>query len=177
MSWFCWGWVNFESSVPWFNGGGFGLHPLMGEDGSRWPWSYAWHMTYMLKYWCSIHWLIWNNIQKVASRFVRFKRILYCTLRMHCDSLFFEIFVAWTMDVTCFKRPFRIFHIYLILIWTDSWSPPKLHCLFVGTVDWWFRNPAPVEVGSLSRYLIGFIHHKWLLGISSIKSMTTWQLV
>ena len=32
----------------------------------------------------------------------------------------------------------------------------------------WFRNPAnsPVEVGSLSRYLRGFIHPKWLFRIS-----------
>ena len=31
---------------------------------------------------------------------------------------------------------------------------------------WWFRNPvnSPVEVGSLSHYLQGFIHPKWLAG-------------
>ena len=28
-----------------------------------------------------------------------------------------------------------------------------------------FRNLAPVEVGSLSHYLQGFIHSRWLLGI------------
>ena len=33
------------------------------------------------------------------------------------------------------------------------------------------RNPAPVEVGSLSYYLQGFIHARWLFGISSINSM------
>ena len=32
------------------------------------------------------------------------------------------------------------------------------------------RNPAPVEVGSLSHYLQGFIHPMWLFGISSINS-------
>ena len=32
-------------------------------------------------------------------------------------------------------------------------------------------NPAPVEVGSLSHYLQGFIHARWLFGISSINSM------
>ena len=33
------------------------------------------------------------------------------------------------------------------------------------------RNPAnPVEVGSLSHYLQGFIHPRWLFGISSINS-------
>ncbi len=26
---------------------------------------------------------------------------------------------------------------------------------------WWFRNPAPVEVSSLSYYLQGFIHLRW----------------
>ena len=28
------------------------------------------------------------------------------------------------------------------------------------------RNPAPVEVGSLSHYVQGFIHPRWLFGIS-----------
>ena len=32
------------------------------------------------------------------------------------------------------------------------------------------RKPAPVEVGSLSHYLQGFIHPRWLFGISSINS-------
>ena len=32
------------------------------------------------------------------------------------------------------------------------------------------RNPAPVEVGSLSHYFQGFIHPKWLFEISSINS-------
>ena len=43
-----------------------------------------------------------------------------------------------------------------------------LHC-------WWFRNPvdSPVEVGSSSRYLEGFIHPRCFLGISSINSSTT----
>ena len=31
----------------------------------------------------------------------------------------------------------------------------------VGTYCWWFRNPAPVEVGSLSHYLRGFVHPRW----------------
>ena len=26
---------------------------------------------------------------------------------------------------------------------------------------WWFKNPAPVEVGSLSHYLQGFLHTRW----------------
>ena len=34
------------------------------------------------------------------------------------------------------------------------------------------RNAAPVEVGSLSQYLQGFIHPRWLFGVSSINSMT-----
>ena len=31
---------------------------------------------------------------------------------------------------------------------------------------------SPVEVGSLSHYLRGFIHPRWLFGISAINSMT-----
>ena len=36
------------------------------------------------------------------------------------------------------------------------------------------RNPvnSPVEVGSLSHYLQGFIYPKWLFGISAINSTT-----
>ena len=30
----------------------------------------------------------------------------------------------------------------------------------------WFRNPTLVEVGSLCRYLQGFIHPRWMFGIS-----------
>ena len=37
---------------------------------------------------------------------------------------------------------------------------------------WWFRNPPPVEAGSLSHYLQGFMHLNWLFGISSISSAT-----
>ena len=37
------------------------------------------------------------------------------------------------------------------------------------TYCWWFRYPAPVEVGR-SHYLQGFIHPKWLFGISSINT-------
>ena len=33
------------------------------------------------------------------------------------------------------------------------------------------RNPAPVEVGSLSHYLQAFMHPRWLFWISSIKTM------
>ena len=33
------------------------------------------------------------------------------------------------------------------------------------------RHPAPVEVGSLSHYLQGLIHLRWLFGISAINSM------
>ena len=41
-----------------------------------------------------------------------------------------------------------------------------IHLLIGNTVDG--RNPAPVEVGSLSHYLQGFIHPRWCR-ISSIK--------
>ena len=45
-----------------------------------------------------------------------------------------------------------------------------IHEFFRDTVNG--RNPAPVEVGSLSHYLMtGFIHSRWLLGISSINRM------
>ncbi len=44
--------------------------------------------------------------------------------------------------------------------------------LRIQTYCWWFRNPAetPVEVGSLSHYLQGLIHLRWLFGISAINS-------
>ena len=45
---------------------------------------------------------------------------------------------------------------------------PFASILLVSTVDGW--NPAPVEVGSLSHHLKGFIHLRWLFGISSINS-------
>ena len=41
---------------------------------------------------------------------------------------------------------------------------------------WWFRNPANRLTnwyGKFSHYLKGFIHPRWLFGISSINSMTT----
>ena len=51
-------------------------------------------------------------------------------------------------------------------------------CLVMGGIwiatkkNRWFRNPvnSPVEVGPLYHYLRGFIHSRWLFGISSINS-------
>ena len=37
---------------------------------------------------------------------------------------------------------------------------------------WWFRNPPPVEAGSLSHYLQGFMHPRWMFGISSINTIS-----
>ena len=37
------------------------------------------------------------------------------------------------------------------------------------------ENPAPVEVGSLSHHLQGFIHPMWLFGISSIHCINSCQ--
>ena len=42
---------------------------------------------------------------------------------------------------------------------------------------WWFRNPANQLIGSLSHYLQGFIHPRWLFGISSINSMMLFALL
>ena len=38
---------------------------------------------------------------------------------------------------------------------------------------WWFRNPvnSPVEVGRLSHYLQGFVHHRWLFRISKLSAV------
>ena len=66
--------------------------------------------------------------------------------------------------------------------WTRIIQPPnfffmggrKIKQICETTVDGW--NPAPAEVGSLSHYLQGFIHHRWCR-ISSINSITlccTW---
>ena len=41
---------------------------------------------------------------------------------------------------------YRIMNLYVIHVYTAA---SRLYC-------WWFRNPAPVEVGSLSHYLQGF---------------------
>ena len=54
---------------------------------------------------------------------------------------------------------------------------PNVETMIQVIVDpycWWFRNPATVEVGSLSRYLQGFIHPRWLLGIS--EPSTVWLI-
>ena len=40
------------------------------------------------------------------------------------------------------------------------------------TVDGSEIRPSPVEVGSLSHYLQGFIHPRWLFGIYSIHSIS-----
>ena len=48
-------------------------------------------------------------------------------------------------------------------------------CTYADTVDGW--NPAPVEVGSLSRYFWVFIHPRLLFGISSINSIIMDQKV
>ncbi len=52
---------------------------------------------------------------------------------------------------------------------TDPWNMCRISRILEGTVDGW--NPAPVEVGSLSHYLQGFIHPRSLFGISTINSM------
>ena len=46
-------------------------------------------------------------------------------------------------------------------------TPNRVHIWH--TVDG--KNPALVEVGSLSHYLQGFMHPRWLFGISSINSI------
>ena len=40
---------------------------------------------------------------------------------------------------------------------------------------WWFIRLSPVEVGSLSHYLQGFIHPRWLFGISEPSKV--WRLL
>ena len=41
--------------------------------------------------------------------------------------------------------------------WSDITCGSMIRC-------WWFWNPSPVEVGSLSHYLQDFIHPRWLAG-------------
>ena len=46
-----------------------------------------------------------------------------------------------------------------------------------GHYCWWFRNPGkPVEVGSLSHFVYGFIDPRWCR-ISSINSSGTWHFL
>ncbi len=56
-------------------------------------------------------------------------------------------------------------------------SPASLFFFFgwnhtYGLMGPWNPVNSPVEVGSLSHYLQGFIHHGWLFGISAINSST-----
>ena len=50
---------------------------------------------------------------------------------------------------------------------TSAFGPPSAQCEVAGWND---IRRSPVEVGSLSPYLQGFIHPRWLFGISSINS-------
>ena len=47
----------------------------------------------------------------------------------------------------------------------------KIRCLLYHSYCWWFRNPAADEVGSLSHYSRGFIHARWLFGISELSTV------
>ena len=47
----------------------------------------------------------------------------------------------------------------------------KIGCLLYHSYCWWFRNPAADEVGSLSHYPPGFIHARWLFGISDLSTV------
>ena len=65
---------------------------------------------------------------------------------------------------------------------TQDLDPEKrveFRCVWFGWYCWWFRNPAnsPVEVGTLSHYLEGFIHPRWCrnLFISSITILHIWK--
>ena len=60
------------------------------------------------------------------------------------------------------------------LVWNPSkWSPTLRN--FKTWYCWWFRNPvnSPVEVDSLSHYLQGFIHPRWLFGISEPSTVSS----
>ena len=88
--------------------------------------------------------------------------------------LFFRCFLAQQWGPTTSSRGMFVW------LWNKSegvspcdWR--KVGSLFVWWYCWWFRTPAPVEVGSLSHYLQGFIHPWWLFGISSINSISVFQ--
>ena len=61
------------------------------------------------------------------------------------------------MGVQCKGNPHEMMHQNI----------PSLELKHEQTYCWWFRNPAPVEVGSFSHDLQGFIHPRWCR-ISSI---------
>lgn len=50
------------------------------------------------------------------------------------------------------------------LIWMAThYEHSDLSFWFSGMYCWWFRNPlSPVEVGTISNYLQGFVHRGWL---------------
>ena len=54
----------------------------------------------------------------------------------------------------------------------NSWDRIIEYIKLPSKYCWWFRNPAPVEVGNLSHHLHGFIHPRWCK-ISSINSSIT----
>ena len=86
---------------------------------------------------------------------------------------------GWYPQIIHFNRVFHYFHhpfwgVYqpTPFCWVDTLtcrSHARSHALInhAHTVDGW--NPAPVEVGSLSHYLLGFIHPRWCR-ISAINS-------
>ena len=79
----------------------------------------------------------------------------------------------------------KVWHYFSLVLCSDmSWSGPshgcvdwlegrgfKIGCLLYHSYCWWFRNPAADEVGSLSHYSRGFIHARWLFGISELSTV------
>ena len=78
----------------------------------------------------------------------------------------------------------KVWHYFSLVLCSDmSWSGRshgcvdwlegrgfKIGCLLYHSYCWWFRNPAD-EVGSLSHYSRGFIHARWLFGISELSTV------
>ena len=76
------------------------------------------------------------------------------------------MFVCGSISVTPWWTLMNFILWHILIGFISSWDVLS----FLGkTVDG--TNPAPVEVGCLSHYLQGFIHPRWLFGISSIKGM------
>ena len=87
-----------------------------------------------------------------------------------------QLFSGWT-NFSCFVFTGTLLFLAPSLLLDNASNNPqrKTPVVQMRRYCWWFRNPAFTSWGLvvLSHYLQGFIHPRWLFGISSINSMTS----
>ena len=125
--------------------------------------------------------MIYHTVIVIIMMFLHNNNISYVIfythiyIYIHCFADVFQLFGPCLF----FWSHQGVFYCWMMLVDSGtSWvamKPSKVeHWLFWlekerPAVDGW--NPAPVEVGSLSHHLEGFLHPRWLFGISSINSI------